>query len=345
MTAAAPEIAAPETTIAEIFVAGADFDLRRDAVEPARPVVLRGLVADWTATLAGQVGDVALDAYLRGLAAPLQAEMFVGEAAIAGHYFYGEGPEGFNFRRVPARPAEALDAIAQRRDDPALGTAYLGSLVTTDAFPAFAQENPAPGLPAGTDPRIWIGNASHVAAHYDTYDNLACVVAGRRRFTLFPPDAIGDLYVGPIDNTLAGQPVSMAADASDADSRYPRFARARARAVVVDLLPGDALYLPKLWWHQVEATAPFNVMVNYWWDAFAQGPDAPMLTMLLAMIAIAERPEAERQAFRAFFDHYVFRPDGHPLAHMPEAARGILGRLDRAAYGRIRAMVMRGLRG
>ena len=43
---------------------------------------------------------------------------------------------------------------------------------------------------------------------FQTHD--ADHAAGRRRFTLFPPDAIRDLYVGPIDHTLAGQPLSLA---------------------------------------------------------------------------------------------------------------------------------------
>ncbi|MEL0211708.1 MAG: cupin-like domain-containing protein, partial [Novosphingobium sp.] len=92
-------------------------------------------------------------------------------------------------------------------------------------------------------------------------------------------------------------------------------------------------------------TAPVNIMLNYWWDATAIGHDAPILSMLHAMIAIAERPEAERQAFRAFFDHYVFRTQGHPLAHLPEEQRGVLRDIKGAGYGQIRAMIMRALRG
>jgi hypothetical protein len=67
--------------------------------------------------------------------------------------------------------------------------------------------------------------------------------------------------------------------------------------------------------------------------------------MMLAMITIAERPAGERAAWRAFFDHYVFRSNGHPLAHLPETKRGILGPLQPRNYGRIRAFVMQVLRG
>ena len=67
--------------------------------------------------------------------------------------------------------------------------------------------------------------------------------------------------------------------------------------------------------------------------------------MLLAMIAIAERPPRERAAWSALFSHYVFRPDGHPLRHLPAEKHGILGPLAKGNYGRIRAMVMQLLRG
>ncbi|WP_343615221.1 cupin-like domain-containing protein [Novosphingobium sp.] len=310
----------------------------------ARPVILRGLVSDWPLCHAARQSPEALCAMLTGFASPQMAEVFLADQAVAGRYFYGEKLEGFNFTRMPTTVAGALTTIMERMRDPALGSAYLGSLPTPAYLPGLADANPLPGMVKGVQPRIWIGTASHIAAHYDAVDNLACVVAGHRRFTLYPPQAIADLYAGPIDHTLAGQPVSMATEDPDHPERYPNFPRAREQALTADLEPGDALYLPKLWWHQVDAEAPFNALVNYWWDAHATGPDAPMLSMLLAMITIAERPQAERDAFRAFFEHYVFRGQGHPLAHLPEDQRGVLANIDRAAYGRIRATIMREMR-
>ncbi|MDE1918518.1 MAG: cupin-like domain-containing protein [Sphingomonadales bacterium] len=312
--------------------------------QAARPMVLRDLVTQWPACRNATTPE-ALCTYLSGFANQQPAEYFEGEPAIGGRYYYGDKLEGFNFTRTPTTVGKALTAILERMGDPALGSAYLGSLPTPAYLPGFAEANRVEAIPRGVHPRIWIGTASHVACHYDAVDNLACVVAGRRRFTLYPPESIGDLYVGPIDHTLAGQPVSLATRERDHPELYPRFAKAQAEAMVADLGPGDALYLPKLWWHEVEAQAPFNVLVNYWWDAHAIGPDAPMLSMLLAMIAIGERPQAERNAFRAYFEHYVFRGEGHPLAHLPEEQRGILRNIDRTAYGRIRATIMRELRG
>ncbi len=282
-------------------------------------------------------------AHLAQYDAGLTAEYFSAPAALQGRYHYGEGIGGFNFSRETINVREALSRICAN----ALGgreTGYMGSLPTELCFPGFATDNPSTIVEGHVRPRLWVGNRSTVACHYDSYDNLACVVAGRRRFTLYPPDAIGDLYIGPIDHTLSGQPVSMVAGMDGGDD-YPRFAAAQAKAIIVDLGPGDALYLPKLWWHQVEALDPVNILVNYWWDGFSAGPDSPYAALLLAMIAIAERPVPERAAWRAYFDHYVFRADGHPLAHLPEAKHGVLGPLAQGNYGRIRALVMRMLRG
>jgi hypothetical protein len=201
-----------------------------------------------------------------------------------------------------------------------------------------------PLLNPGIGARVWIGHAANVSSHFDTVDNLACVAVGSRRFTLFAPQLIDKLYVGPIDNTMAGQPVSLAASSAPDARRFPLFEEVKEQSLVAELVAGDGLYLPKLWWHKVESTAPFNVLVNYWWDAFRAGPDAPYTSMLLSMITIAERPAAERAAWKAFFDHYVFRSHGHPLAHLPAEQHGLLGSL-KENYGKIRARVMHLLRG
>ncbi|MFZ2995812.1 cupin-like domain-containing protein [Sphingobium sp.] len=309
-----------------------------------RPTVIRGLCAQWPAVRAARASDAQAAAYVAQFDAGISTEALVGDAALGGRYYYDSDLTGVNFTRETAAVVDHLRHIVTAGTDTDAPTRYLGSLPIDQYLPGFAQDNGLAILPPSAAPRIWMGNASVIACHYDSYDNLACVVAGHRRFTLYPPEAIADLYVGPIDYTLAGQPVSLAAGSMDND-RYPRFANARDGAMIVDLSPGDALYLPKLWWHQVEAQSPFNILVNYWWDNFSHGPDAPYTSLLLAMIAIAERPEPERAAWRAFFDHYVFRPDGHPLAHLPAEKHGILGPLASGNYGRIRALVMRLLRG
>jgi hypothetical protein len=317
----------------------------REIVEPCRPVILRGLVTQWPAVRAAEESPQALAEYLLSVAAGGEIEVFFGAPAIAGKYFYSDDLRGRNFERKHMPLRQALEIMMRTLTRPDAPSAYAGSLAAEEFLPGFAASNVMPALAASVAPRVWLGHAANISSHHDTFDNLACVIAGARRFTLFAPELIGDVYVGPIDNTLAGPPVSLAASAAADDPRFPRFRRIQDRALIAELRPGDALYLPKLWWHQVESTAPFNALVNYWWDAFSSGPDAPYTSMLLSMIAIAERPPAEREAWKAFFDHYVFRSNGHPLAHLPEDQRGVLGSMQPENYGRIRALVMRLLRG
>lgn len=317
----------------------------REVAELCRPVVIRRLTQNWPAVLAGRQSPASFRAYVSQFDNGGQAEIFIGEPQIAGKYYYSNDLKGFNFARQRVSFANALDSIIARSGGADERSIYVGSLPIDDYLPGFSRQNALTILPSGTAPRIWLGNASNVSAHYDTLDNIACAVAGLRRFTLFPPEAIAQLYVGPLDHTMAGQPVSLAASAPPDDPRFPRFCEVRDQALQAELQPGDAIYIPKLWWHQVEGMSSFNALVNYWWDAFSSGPDAPSTSLLLSMITIAERPAAERRAWKAFFDHYVFRTEGHPLAHLPPEQHGVLGPLKPHNYGKIRARVMQLLRG
>lgn len=316
----------------------------REVARPCRPVVIRGLVADWPAVLAAKQSPSELERYLAQFSRDAETEVFIGQPHIQGKYYYASDLKGFNFERKRMRLKDALAQIVATSTDPKQ-TMYLGSLPTRAYLPGFEQAHALRLLASAIEPRIWLGHASNVSAHYDTFDNIACVVAGARRFTLFAPETIDRLYVGPLEYTMAGQPVSLAASAPDDDERYPRFRGIREQALTAELQAGDAIYIPKLWWHQVEAMSPFNALINYWWDAFSAGPDAPSTGLFLSMITIAERPLAERLAWKAFFDHYVFRTQGHPLAHLPPEQHGILGPLKPENYGKIRARLMHLLRG
>ena len=337
----------PPTVIAGCDLSG-PADFRERILEGGRPVVLRGLVADWPAVRAGRGAPRDISQYLATFDVGARVEAFLGDSSIAGKYYYTPGLKGFNFERRQLRLLDALALMTGTIDQPGAKTVYVGSVPVAECLPGFAAANRVSLLPehASTRARIWIGHPSNVSSHYDTFDNLACVVAGRRRFTLYAPEHIGKLYMGPIDHTMAGPPVSLAASApAGGAERFPLFESIKDQALVAELEPGDALYLPKLWWHQVESTAPLNVMVNHWWDAFSAGSDAPYTSLLYAMITIAERPFEERQAWKAFFDHFVFRTHGHPLAHLPPEQHGLLGPLKPDNYGRIRARIMRMLRG
>jgi hypothetical protein len=329
-----------------IEIAGRELDaalFQQQVVQACRPVVIRGLVADWPVVKAARGSPRALQSYLAAFDAGGRVEVFIGDPAIRGKYYYNPGLQGFNFERRTVKLLEALDCVMEAVDHSSGQSVYVGSVPTAESLPGFAADNPMPLAPSGAGPRIWLGTAANISSHYDTFDNLACVVAGQRRFTLYAPDLIGRLYVGPLDNTMSGPPVSLAASAPvGGETQFPLFEEIQDQALQAELEPGDALYLPKLWWHQVESLSPLNGLVNFWWDNLT--PDAPYTALLLSMITIAERPAAERQAWKAFFDHYVFRSKGHPLAHLPPEQHGLLGPLKPDNYSKIRARIMRLLR-
>jgi hypothetical protein len=221
---------------------------------------------------------------------------------------------------------------------------YMGSTATPQMLPSFAGENPMPLLDAAlAEPRIWIGNDSRVAPHYDESDNIACVVGGRWRFILFPTDQVANLYIGPIERTIAGQPVSMVdLDAPDYES-FPKFREAERHALVADLEPGDAIYIPTLWWHAVQASGEVNVLVNYWWTDQALDGGSPMHALGHGLLTLSHLPAHKREAWRVLFDHYVFQTNGDPTGHIPEHARGILGKSTPELRRTIKRFLMRAL--
>jgi len=61
--------------------------------------------------------------------------------------------------------------------------------------------------------------------------------------------------------------------------------------------------------------------------------------MLHAILSIRELPAPQRNAWKTFFDHYIFDPDEQLLEHIPEGRRGVLDPLDHDAARRIRMML------
>ena len=314
---------------------------RSEILSSNEPVVLRGLVRDWPAVRASQSIDAAI-AYLERFDRQSAVEAFVGPPEIRGRFFYRDGATAFNFERRRGRLKEILDAIRQVGDSPAAPAIYVGAAPVAEVLPGFEQDNAMPlldGIPAA--PRIWIGNQTVVSAHFDESDNLAVVVAGHRRFRLFPPEQVRNLYVGPLDVTMAGQPASMV-DLREPDfGRYPRFAEALAASRIAELEPGDAIFIPALWWHEVEALDSFNVLLNYWWKAVPEGAGSAFEAMIHGILAIGELPERQRDAWRAMFDHYVFRLHGDPAEHLTYAQKGILGTATPQLRARIRQFLLR----
>lgn len=335
--------ALPKPAKIEVRAATDRETFERETLTAYQPVVFMGQVADWPLVKASRQGDEVLGELLKQGATDKPLDTFIGRPEISGRFFYNDAITGTNFERRPAPLVDTLNRLMAMRDDPHAPSLYVGAAAAADCMPEFGKTHVLHLIDPRVMPRLWLGNATTVSTHYDLSDNIACVAAGRRRFTLFPPDQLKNLYVGPLDFTLAGQPVSMASLKDPDLERFPRFAEAMAHAVVADLEPGDALYIPPLWWHQVEALAPLNLLVNYWWNA-AGTPPSPFESLIHTIMTVRHLPPPQRDAWRNLFDHYVFESDGDPVAHLPAASRGVLGPMTPALTRRIRDFLMAGLR-
>jgi hypothetical protein len=312
-------------------------------LQATEPVVMRGLVAQWPVVQAGLGSAQAAATYLRGFYREATVGAWLGAPEIDGRFFYSENFGGFNFTREWLKLDAVLDEIERHRDEPRPPAIYVGSTTVDTCLPGFRADN---DLNLGGRPALmslWLGNRTRIAAHHDLPDNLACVAAGRRRFTVFPPDQLGNLYIGPIDFTPAGQAISLV-DFADPDRvKFPRFADALRHAQVAELGPGDAIFVPSMWWHHVEALDPFNVLINYWWRQSPEYMDSPMNALMLSIMSVRDLPKEQRRAWRHLFDHYVFEADERTGEHIPEHARRVLSPLDADATRVLRAQLLKKL--
>ncbi|EED38285.1 transcription factor jumonji/aspartyl beta-hydroxylase [Stenotrophomonas sp. SKA14] len=304
------------------------------------PKVIRGLVSHWPLVAAARTSDAAAVAHLAGFdpgRMPVTATTAAPEAQ--GRLFYNEDMSGFNFRREQVPLKVVLATLLKYARDPSPPSIYVASTTLDSFLPGLAEANPLHLGMADPLTSIWIGNRSRIAAHQDVPDNLACVAAGRRRVTLFAPDQVRNLYVGPLDLTPAGQAISLVDFHAPDLERFPRFREALAQAQAAELAPGDAVFIPSLWWHHMEGLDAFNVLINSWWRPVPAWMDSPMNALMLAILAVRDLPEPQRAQWRAMFDHYVFDADTSTSAHIPAHARGVLAPLHADGAAQIRQIL------
>ena len=293
----------------------------------ARPVLIKGFVANWPAVGQANAGTEPIAAYLKALDNGAPTTVLEAPHRVKGRFDYGPDMYDFNFNKKQMSVSAGIDQLLALRDHPAPQSVYIQSTPTPQHLPKFASENPNPILPPQIAPRIWISNMTLAQTHNDNEHNIACVVAGRRRFTLFPPEQLVNLYIGPMERTPSGRAISLA-DIEEPDfDRFPLLSDALSTAQVAEMEPGDALYVPKYWWHHVRSLTPFNVLINYWWGNSANTADNPLAPFLAALIAMKDLPAPDKSYWKTMLDHYVFQVNGDPVAHIPRQHQGGLGPL------------------
>ena len=327
--------------VPEITVSAPD-ELDRHLREARAPFVVRGLVSGWPLVKAGRRSAKEARDYLLTKRRNVQFMVSIGERGSGGRLFYN-ADMGMNFRVARVQLPEIfaqIDALERKPDAPPI---YLASIDVQSHFDGLHEANHVDLGDRDCLASIWIGTRTRIAAHNDFPQNLACVAVGRRRFTLFPPDQFRNLYLGPLDNTPAGRAVSMVDLHAPDFAAYPRFREALRHAQSVELEPGDALYMPSMWYHHVEGLEAFNVLVNYWWRETPRWLGQPQDALNHALLSIRDLPDEEKQHWRELFDYYVFGNSEEAVAHIPEGGRGVLAPITLETASRIRSFILRQL--
>ena len=296
------------------------------AVKASRPLILRGLMEHWPALAAGRASPSTLGDYFKSMDRGIPAPVMEAPPSTHGRFGYKGDLREFTFSTRQRGISETLDRIARQIGRPDAPIIAIQMLPLATHVPDFIRQNPMPLLPQ-VAPLLWLGGPVRTQIHHDRDHNLACVIAGRRRFVLFPPEQVANLYIGPIDNP---PPLSIVDLEAPDFSRFPRFAKALESAQAAELEPGDALFMPRHWWHHVTSRDPYNAMVNYWWGTHAQGLGNPYDCLLTALLAIKDLPPPERIYWQAMFNTYVFQSDGSAVDHIPQDLRGVLGTMGSA---------------
>ena len=287
-----------------------------------KPIVMRGLVSHWPVVKAALKSDKDCVDYISSFANSKEQNIANVPFEYNGRLHYLDDLQGFNFTWSKLKLADYLNRLLNdAKLEKPIGMALQALLVNQELL-GFETLNPRVFAPDKATPHMWISNEMKIATHADTVDNLACVVAGCRRFTIFPPEQVKNLYIGPLHYTPAGPPISMVHLTNPDYDKYPKFAQAMETAQYVDLYPGDALFLPFRWYHHVEAKKKLNILLNYWWSDARIDIGSPLNAFMHCLYSVGNLPPHQRAAWREIFENYVFHTNGDPWEHMPFPARG-----------------------
>ena len=314
-------------------------------IADGKPILFKGLARELPLVQAGLVSVGSAMDHIRPYYQGKPLLVFKGDPSIQGRFAYTPNVDEFNYTSEHMTLDRFFDLLLHHINDLDPPSFYMGSIDLATFFPGLL-ESDALSLVGDMFQQnavvksIWMGNRTTACAHYDISHNIAVCMAGHRRFTLFEPQQIANLYPGPLDMTPGGQALSLVDFTNPDFAVHPRFKNALASAQVAELEPGDVLFYPSMWWHHVEALDAFNILMNYWWNTTPAFVDTPMNTLLHGLLSLRERPAAEKDAWKAIFDYYLFGPPETARGHIPPQGQGVLAPLDPLKARKLRATLL-----
>jgi hypothetical protein len=214
-----------------------------------RPAILGGLMRDQPASQAWELS------YLR-------AKLGARPVKVVTHdrpRLYWDPQKGLPLRPMP------FEAFAREVfEEASAGYSYLQDDV--NSFPDLKDDYRLPPMIADKGivrGKFWLSGPGLITPlHYDPVETLHWVVRGTKRFICYRP-GVSRYYPFPYKSDA---PFISQVDPDHPElERFPRFRRARPVEFRVE--PGEILYLPAYWWHQVYSEAAVNISVNFVWFA------------------------------------------------------------------------------
>ncbi|WP_428848166.1 cupin-like domain-containing protein [Shewanella ulleungensis] len=303
-----------------------------------KPIVFKGLCRHWPLVQAGlESAEKALD-YLRQFYQGSTVTAYYLAPEEQGRVFYNQQLDGFNYQAGRLDFNQLINRLQQENASSTPAGIYMGSTDIHQFLPGLGEQNSLNLHPINPLTSIWLGNKTKVAAHFDFPLNLACNVVGKRTFTLFPPEQISNLYVGPMEFAPGGQDISMV-DVEHPDfERFPKFQQALDASLTAELNPGDVLFIPSMWWHHVRGIDDINVLITHWWRDTPGYLGRPNNALQHSILSLRSLPKAQRQAWKAMFNHYIFDHDDVDDSYIPDNAKGMLTKpLDELNARKLRA--------
>lgn len=300
-----------------------------EIVSLQNPIVIRGFAGHWPLVNAAKNTPYDFAEYLTRFYTGKKASILLGHPDIKGRFFYNDDMTDLNYIKGEERLDLFLGRLLELMSKDVYPAISIQNVLMNELLPGLSDMNKSDFFP-DVEPRLWVGNQATVCAHYDGSDNVACVVAGRRKFILFPPDQVANLYPGSLNFTPAGAPVSLVNLQNPDFDRYPRFQTALDNAYSAELYPGDAIFIPMLWWHHVDSLEKVNGLINYWWNGSAAKEvvqPTPLDSLNMALLAMRKLTPIQRNAWRAMFDHYLFKQGVDPASYIPEHCQYAIGEI------------------
>ena len=154
-----------------------------------------------------------------------------------------------------------------RADDEGGPVAYVAQHSLLHQVPGLQEHFAVPDLCLGRlrAANAWLGTANTTThLHTDDAENVLCQVAGHKLVRLFPPSCDALVYKKRAGKGNGSVNAFSPIDCENVDDdAFPAFAEAREKGVQVVVGPGEALFVPRGWWHYARALEP-SFSVNFW---------------------------------------------------------------------------------